>query len=129
MLEKLVIFGIGYVLGTRAGKERFDEIVETAKKFAARDDVQMVVSLATGFLEERIISTVEHLRGASLHDRRNPPIDDPLGGREHTRAWGRRTAALPGLRRRSGGGVSPLCLDPRDPSWARRLGAQHLRRG
>jgi len=32
MLEKLVIFGIGYVLGTRAGKERFDEMVETAKK-------------------------------------------------------------------------------------------------
>jgi hypothetical protein len=64
MLEKLVIFGIGYVLGTRAGKERFDEMVETAKKFAARDDVQMVVSLATGFLEERFNSTTEHLRAA-----------------------------------------------------------------
>ena len=64
MLEKLVIFGIGYVLGTRAGKERFDEIVETAKKFAARDDVQMVVSLATGFLEERFNATAEQLRAA-----------------------------------------------------------------
>jgi len=64
MLEKLVIFGIGYVLGTRACKERFDEMVETAKKFAARDDVQMVVSLATGFLEERFNSTTEHLRAA-----------------------------------------------------------------
>jgi hypothetical protein len=64
MLEKLLIFGIGYVLGTRAGKERFDEMVETAKKFAARDDVQMVVSLATGFLEERFNSTTEHLRAA-----------------------------------------------------------------
>ena len=64
MLEKLVIFGIGYVLGTRAGKERFDEIVETARKFAARDDVQMVVSLATGFLEERFSSTSEHMRAA-----------------------------------------------------------------
>jgi hypothetical protein len=64
MFEKLLIFGIGYVLGTRAGKERFDEMVETAKKFAARDDVQMVVSLATGFLEERFNSTTEHLRAA-----------------------------------------------------------------
>jgi hypothetical protein len=64
MLEKLLIFGIGYVLGTRAGKERFDEMVETAKKFAAREDVQMVVSLATGFLEERFNSTTEHLRAA-----------------------------------------------------------------
>jgi hypothetical protein len=64
MFEKLLIFGIGYVLGTRAGKERFDEMVETAKKFAARDDVQMVVSLAAGFLEERFNSTTEHLRAA-----------------------------------------------------------------
>jgi hypothetical protein len=64
MLEKLLIFGIGYVLGTRAGKERFDEMVETAKRFAARDDVQMVVSLATGFLEERFNTTTEHLRAA-----------------------------------------------------------------
>ncbi len=64
MLEKLLIFGIGYVLGTRAGKERFDELVETAKKFAARDEVQMAVSLAAGFLEERFNSTSEHLRAA-----------------------------------------------------------------
>jgi hypothetical protein len=64
MLEKLVIFGIGYVLGTRAGKERFDELVDTAKKFAARDDVQMVVGLATGYLEERLSSTAEHMRAA-----------------------------------------------------------------
>jgi hypothetical protein len=64
MLEKLVIFGIGYVLGTRAGKERFDELVEAAKKFAARDEVQMAVSLATGFLEKRFSSTAEHMRAA-----------------------------------------------------------------
>ncbi len=64
MLEKLVIFSIGYVLGTRAGKERFDELVDTAKKFAAREDVQMVVSLATGFLEERFSNTADQLRAA-----------------------------------------------------------------
>ena len=64
MLEKLVIFSIGYVLGTRAGKERFDELVDTAKKFAAREDVQMVVSLATGFLEEQFSHTADQLRAA-----------------------------------------------------------------
>ena len=64
MLEKLVIFGIGYVLGTRAGKERFDELADMAKKFAAREDVQMVVSLATGFLEDRFSSTAERLHVA-----------------------------------------------------------------
>jgi hypothetical protein len=39
-------------------------MVEAAKKFAARDDVQMVVGLATGYLEERFNSTTEHLRAA-----------------------------------------------------------------
>ena len=53
MAEKLLLFGIGYVLGTRAGRERFDELVEQAKAFAKRDDVQTVVALAVGFLEER----------------------------------------------------------------------------
>lgn len=64
MLEKLLIFSIGYVLGTRAGKERFDELVGAAKKFAERDEVKMAVSLAAGFLEERFNSTAEQFRAA-----------------------------------------------------------------
>jgi hypothetical protein len=64
MFEKLVIFGIGYVLGTRAGKERFDELVTAAKKFAERDEVKMAVSIAAGFLEERFNATAEQLRAA-----------------------------------------------------------------
>ena len=64
MLEKLIIFGIGYVLGTRAGKERFNELVATAKQFAERDDVKMALSLATGFLEERFSSASEQFRAA-----------------------------------------------------------------
>jgi hypothetical protein len=53
MVEKLLLFGIGYVLGTRAGRERFDELVELGKQLAQRDDVQMVANLARGFIEER----------------------------------------------------------------------------
>lgn len=64
MLERLVIFGIGYVLGTRAGKERFDELVDMAKGFLARDDVKTVVSLAGGLLEERFSRPPEELRVA-----------------------------------------------------------------
>jgi hypothetical protein len=64
MFEKLLIFGVGYVLGTRAGKERFDELVAGAKKFAERDEVKMAVSLAAGFLEERFNSTAEQFRAA-----------------------------------------------------------------
>lgn len=64
MLERLVIFGIGYVLGARAGKERFDELIDMAKGFLARDDVKTVVSLAGGFLEERFSRSPEELRVA-----------------------------------------------------------------
>jgi len=64
MVEKLVIFGIGYVLGTRAGKERFDELVAMGKKFAERDDVKMALNLAVGFLEDRFNATSEQMRAA-----------------------------------------------------------------
>jgi hypothetical protein len=64
MLEKLLIFGVGYVLGTRAGKERFDQLVGAAKGFAERDEVKMALNLATGYLEERLSATAEQLRAA-----------------------------------------------------------------
>jgi hypothetical protein len=64
MLEKLVIFGIGYVLGTRAGRERFDELVAMGKKFAERDEVKMALNLAMGFVEDRFNSTAEQFRAA-----------------------------------------------------------------
>jgi hypothetical protein len=64
MLEKLLIFGVGYVLGTRAGRERFDELVEAAKALAERDEVKMALNLATGYLEERLSATAEQLRAA-----------------------------------------------------------------
>jgi hypothetical protein len=59
-----LIFGVGYVLGTRAGKERFDELVSMAKKFAEREEVKMAVGLATGFLEDRFSSAAEQFRAA-----------------------------------------------------------------
>jgi len=66
MMEKLLLFGVGYVLGTRAGRERFDELVELGKQLAKRDDVQMVAGIARGFIEERAAGlTGEHgLRAA-----------------------------------------------------------------
>lgn len=35
-LRSLVVFGVGYVLGTRAGRERYAQITEAAAKAAAR---------------------------------------------------------------------------------------------
>jgi hypothetical protein len=51
--EKLLLFGIGYVLGARAGRERLDEIVNQARQLAERDEVKMVLNMAMGFVEQR----------------------------------------------------------------------------
>jgi hypothetical protein len=51
MLDKLVFFGIGYVLGTRAGRERFDEIVDFAKWLAGRDEIAAAVTMARSAVE------------------------------------------------------------------------------
>ena len=53
MAEKLLLFGIGYVMGTRAGRQRYEELVSQAKQLAQRDEVRMVITMALGFLEER----------------------------------------------------------------------------
>ncbi len=35
-LRSLVVLGVGYVLGTRAGRERYDQLTEAAGKAAQR---------------------------------------------------------------------------------------------
>jgi alpha-D-ribose 1-methylphosphonate 5-triphosphate synthase subunit PhnG len=37
-LRSLALFGAGYVLGTKAGRERYAQIVDAAKKTAQRFD-------------------------------------------------------------------------------------------
>ena len=38
MLSKLVIFGAGYVLGSKAGRERYDQIMAFAQRAARQLD-------------------------------------------------------------------------------------------
>lgn len=38
MLGKLAVFGVGYIVGTRAGRERYEVIRIAATKMAARLD-------------------------------------------------------------------------------------------
>jgi hypothetical protein len=37
-LRSLALFGVGYVLGTKAGRERYAQMVDAAKKTAQRFD-------------------------------------------------------------------------------------------
>lgn len=64
MLERLVIFGIGYLLGAQAGKKGLDELTATVKGLLDRDDVKTVVALAGGVIEDRFSSRSEGLRVA-----------------------------------------------------------------
>lgn len=38
MLSKLIVFGAGYVLGTKAGRERYNQIAAIAQEAARRLD-------------------------------------------------------------------------------------------
>ncbi len=38
MLSKLIVFGAGYVLGTKAGRERYNQIAALAQEAAKRLD-------------------------------------------------------------------------------------------
>lgn len=38
MLSKLIVFGAGYVLGTKAGRERYNQIAALAQEAARRLD-------------------------------------------------------------------------------------------
>lgn len=54
MLEKLLLFGVGYVLGTKAGKERYNELMSALGNLAGRREIATVVNLVSGLVEERL---------------------------------------------------------------------------
>jgi len=54
MLEKALLFGIGYMLGAKAGKERYNELMATIGNLAGRREIATVVNLVSGLVEERL---------------------------------------------------------------------------
>jgi len=58
--------GVGYILGAKAGRERYDQIAATAKKVWNAPLVQDTVGRASGFVEHRLEDVATLLkRGAS----------------------------------------------------------------
>jgi hypothetical protein len=78
MLGKLkwaVALGAGYVLGTRAGRERYEQIAEQARKLAGRPEVQN----ATDKIREQVTTGVERVTGQAgrrLQEARTPTAGD-----------------------------------------------------
>jgi len=50
MVGKLAIFAVGYVLGSRAGRERYQQLVELARWVAAREELQTALGAAQSAL-------------------------------------------------------------------------------
>lgn len=55
----VVGLGIGYVLGTRAGRERYEELKSTVTKFWNDPRVQKQVSFAEDFVSEKVPGVAE----------------------------------------------------------------------
>ena len=50
-LSHLVYAAVGYVLGARAGRERYDQIVSVARRIAGSQTVQSTAGLVQGRLD------------------------------------------------------------------------------
>jgi len=59
---------VGFVAGTRAGRERYDQMVKAAKSFAENPTVQQAAG-AIQAQATQLVSTTAHKVGGQLHDR------------------------------------------------------------
>ena len=46
--------GVGYVLGTRSGRSRYDQMVTKAREVADRPEVRTVAGKVTGVVQEKV---------------------------------------------------------------------------
>jgi hypothetical protein len=67
-LRSLVIFGVGYVVGTRAGRERYSQIAAAAGKAAERLGK---LDPAAG-VAEATVRLDDYLQGAAANGARRP---------------------------------------------------------
>ena len=51
MFGKLAIFAVGYLLGARSGRERYEQLVGLARWLASREEVQNALGVAQSALQ------------------------------------------------------------------------------
>jgi hypothetical protein len=61
MLGKLALFGLGYLMGTRAGRQRYEELVGGVRDFVKGEEI----STAMGFMRGAIWILRQRGRGVS----------------------------------------------------------------
>ncbi|MGY1609458.1 hypothetical protein [Geodermatophilus sp. SYSU D00700] len=55
--------GVGYVLGTRAGRERYEQIAQAATRFMGRPEVQQTLEKARDAAPPQLQSSIDKLTG------------------------------------------------------------------
>lgn len=48
MFTKLAMFGAGYVLGTRAGREKYDDMVSSVREIVQGEEIAAMVGFVRG---------------------------------------------------------------------------------
>ncbi len=85
-LTAALSFGAGYVLGTRAGRERFQQLKQAAVTAAQRPEIQQarerLKTAATGKLQTGTAVSTQRTAGVSAKLRRRPTSTDPVSGGE-----------------------------------------------
>lgn len=82
MRNKMVFatgFALGYVLGARAGRERYEQISEAARAFAKNPQVQSTTSTLTHQASD-VLGTAVH-KAADVGGRMSSKVTDRLPGR------------------------------------------------
>ena len=65
-LSNLVYAGVGYVLGARAGQERYEQIVRVARRVAGSQTVQSTAGVVQGQLDH-LAAQARHVLAARLN--------------------------------------------------------------
>lgn len=51
MLDKLLVFGLGYFMGAQGGRARLEEVLGVGRTLLGRDEFKVVVGLVQGLVE------------------------------------------------------------------------------
>lgn len=110
-MKKLLLFaagvGVGYILGARAGRERYEQLRDTAQRFADRPAIHEAVGLARAKADELIAmcrdvatnSAAEPVSSAAPHAAARPadtrPAATPTSGAKTSTRRTSRAAGAP----------------------------------
>lgn len=85
----VVGFGVGYLLGTRAGRERYEQIKASVSKLWNDPRVQRTVDQAEDFVKDKAPDVAEFLADGAKTvvakaAGKKPPVRKPAGGASKT---------------------------------------------